>query len=88
MSTSILTITLDLGRRKWSGRSGHGRTKFSADIEKLPFNLFLNKTWILSVCSTSPLKTLWEKEKLLVKSNFSYSHGIFYPFGEHFAVFI
>ena len=37
---------------------------------------------------TSLLKTLWEKEKLLVTSNFSFSHSIFYPFGEHSAIFI
>ena len=30
---------------------------------------------------TSLLKTLWEKEKLLITSNFSFSHSIFYPFG-------
>ena len=30
---------------------------------------------------TSILKTLWEKEKLLVTSNFSFSHSVFYPFG-------
>ena len=30
---------------------------------------------------TSLLKTLWEKEKLLVTSNFSFSHCVFYPFG-------
>ena len=30
---------------------------------------------------TSLLKTLWEKEKLLVTSNFSFSHSDFYPFG-------
>ena len=23
----------------------------------------------------------WEKEKLLVTSNFSFSHSVFYPFG-------
>ena len=34
------------------------------------------------VCSISLLKTLWEKEKLLVTSNFSFSHGVFYLFGE------
>ena len=27
-------------------------------------------------------KTKWEKEKLLVTSNFSFSHGVFCPFGE------
>ena len=31
------------------------------------------------VCSTSLLKTLREKEKLLVTSNFSFSHSVFYP---------
>ena len=28
-----------------------------------------------------PMKTLWEKEKLLVTSNFSVSHSVFYPLG-------
>ena len=27
------------------------------------------------------LKTLWEKEKLLVTSNFSFSHSVFYLLG-------
>ena len=39
------------------------------------FNLF-NPFW-----ETSLLKTLWEKEKLLVTSNFSFSHSVFYLFG-------
>ena len=30
---------------------------------------------------TSLLKTLWEKEKLLIMSNFSFSHSVFSPFG-------
>ena len=34
------------------------------------FNPFPNKPWFLHVYSTSLLKTLWEKEKLLVTSNF------------------
>ena len=46
------------------------------------FNPFPNKPWFLRVRSASHLKTLWEKEKLLVKSNFSFSHSVFYPFGE------
>ena len=45
-------------------------------------NPFPNKHWFLHDCSTSLLKTLWEKEKLLVTSNFSFSHNIFYPLGE------
>ena len=45
-------------------------------------NPFPNKPWFLRVCSTSLLKTLWENEKLLVMSNFSFSHIVFYPFRE------
>ena len=43
---------------------------------------FLNKPWFLRICSTNLFKTLWEKEKLLVMSNFSFSHSAFYQFGE------
>ena len=28
------------------------------------------------------METLWEKEKLLVTSNFSFSHSVFYPSDE------
>ena len=52
------------------------------------YNPFPNKPWFLRVCSTSLLKTLWEKEKLLVTSNFSFSHSVFYPFGELSVIFI
>ena len=57
------------------------------------FNSFPNKpcfffVFFLCVCSTSLLKTLWEKEKLLVTSNFSFSHSVFYSFGELSAIFI
>ena len=48
---------------------------------------FPNKPWFLHVCSTSLLKTPWEKDKLLVTSNLSFSHSAFYPFGELFAIF-
>ena len=51
-------------------------------------NPFQNKPWFLHVCSTSLLKTLWEEEKLLMMSNFSFSHSVFYPFGELSARFI
>ena len=33
------------------------------------------------------LKTLWEKEKFLLKSDFSFNHSIFYPLGELSAIF-
>ena len=46
---------------------------------------FPNKPLFLRVCSTSLLKTLWEKKKLLVTSNFSFSRSVFYPFRELFA---
>ena len=49
---------------------------------------FPNKPWFLRVCSTSLLKTLWEKEKLIIMSIFSFSHSAFYPFGELSAFFI
>ena len=32
-------------------------------------------------CETGLFETLWEKEKLLVTSNFSFTHCVFYPFG-------
>ena len=40
------------------------------------FNPYPNKTWFLRVCSTNLLKTLWEKEKLLVTSNFVFFHSL------------
>ena len=51
-------------------------------------NPFPNTPWFLPVCSRSLLKTLWEKEKLLVVSNFSFSHNAFYLFEELSAIFI
>ena len=51
-------------------------------------NPFPNKPWFLRVCCTRLLKTLWEKEKLLVTSNFSFSHSVFYLFGELSAILI
>ena len=54
----------------------------------LHFNPFPNKPCFLRVCSISLLKTLWEKEKLLITSNFSFSHSVFYPFEDLSASFI
>ena len=51
-------------------------------------NPFPNKLWFLRVCSTSLSKTLCEKEKLLVTSNFSFSNCVFYQFGKQPAIFI
>ena len=47
-----------------------------------------SKSLPLRVCSISLWQTLWEKEKLLVTSNFSFSHGVFYPFIEVSAIII
>ena len=41
-----------------------------------------------SIYRASFLKTLWEKEKLLVTSNFSFSYSVFYAFGQLSAIFI
>ena len=49
--------------------------------KRWPFNPFPNKPLFFHVCSTGLSKTLWEKEKLLVTSNFSFFHSVFYPFG-------
>ena len=38
--------------------------------------------WFSRVSSTILLKTMWEKEKLLITSNFSFSPNAFYPYGE------
>ena len=56
-------------------------------------NLSFGKELILSqtspgVCSTNLLKTLWEKEILLVTSNFSSFHSVFYPYGKLSAIVI
>ena len=53
-------------------------TTESTVTRDLGFNPFPNKPCFLRVCSTSHLKTLWEKEKLLITSNFSFSHSVFY----------
>ena len=45
-------------------------------VNPFPHNDTFRRPW-----ETSLLKTLWEKEKLLVMSNFSFSHSVFYPFG-------
>ena len=51
-------------------------------------NSFPNKPLFLGICCTGLLKTLWEKEKFLIISNFSFSHIVFYSFGELSIIFI
>ena len=50
-------------------------------------NPFPNKALFSRVCGNSLMKTLCEKEKLLVWSNFSFPHSVFYPFGEISGIF-
>ena len=57
-------------------------------ISRSHINPFPNKPWFLRACRISLSKTHWEKEKLLVMSNFSFFYSVFYLFGEHPAIFI
>ena len=61
---------------------------FNGKFKCSKLNPFPNKPLFLHVCSTGLLKTLWEKEELLVMSIFCFSHSVFYPFGELSAIFI
>ena len=54
----------------------------------IQINPFPNKPWFLRVCGLSLLNTLWEKEKLLITSNFSFSHSVFYKFWDLSAILI
>ena len=51
-------------------------------IMLLTVNPFPKKPWFKCVCNARLLKTPWEKEKLLVTSNFSFSNSVFYLFGK------
>ena len=51
-------------------------------------NSFLHRPVFLRVCSTTILKTLWEKEKFLRKSNFTFSHSVLYPLVELYSIFV
>ena len=51
------------------------QTSFLVNFISIP-----HKPWFLRVCITSLLS--------LVTSNFSFSHSVFYPFGEHSIIFI
>ena len=58
------------------------------NLRKFLLNHFIkpvpNKPWFLHVCGTSLFKTQWKKEKLLIMSNFFFSHSVVYPFVELF----
>ena len=63
-------------------------TPFHTILTLNDLDFFQNKPLFLRACNSSLLKTLWEKEKLLVTSNFSFSHNVFYPFGKRSAKLI
>ena len=52
-------------------------------INPFPYNDTFWRPW-----ETSLLKTLWEKKKLFVTSNFSFTHSVFYQFRELSAISI
>ena len=60
------------------------KLKISRNLLLKPFP---NKPWFLRVCSTSVLKTLWEKKKLFVKSNLSFFAQCFLPIWRTFGHF-
>ena len=64
----------------------HSNTLLNASSKTNMFSTpFPNKPWLhvlICVCSKSLWKTLWVKEKLLIKSNFSFSHSVLHPFRE------
>ena len=59
-----------------------------SEIKLSILTLFKRGPVFLRVCIISILETLWEKEKLLVTCDFSFSHSVFYPFIELFAIFV
>ena len=58
------------------------------NLKTFVINSFPNKSLFLRVSDTSRLRTPWDNEKLLVTSNFSFSHSVFYPFGKLSAISI
>ena len=72
---------IDFGQPAQSELADLGRNIFAR-------NPFQNKPFLLHARSTSLLKTLWEKTKLLVTSNFSFSHSVLYPFRDFSTILI
>ena len=72
-------IVLQISRR----HCGNRRNCLLQAISPLPcvFNALPHNDNFWRPWETSLLKTLWAKEKLLVMSNFSFCHSVFYPLG-------
>ena len=71
-------MTFDVPRKKpFENTMGKGENAFSPfPTNSTSFNPVPDKPLISCICSTSLLKTLWEKEKLLVTRNFSFPHSV------------
>ena len=80
-------LVLAIARKKSSYRSQVSRSLFVFFQPGHKVNPFPNKPWFLCVCSTSLLKTLGEKEKLLVTSNFSLLFPVFSFHSKNFLPF-
>ena len=83
LSSEHMTCQDNAWKREKSSTAGIHVWRLSLPINPLP-----NKLWFLRVRSTSLWKTLWEMEKLLVTSNFSFFHSVCYPICKLFAIFI
>ena len=79
MGTVVVNVIWKLIQKVWT--SEYLAFLFIQDINPFP-----NKP--LCVCNTSLLKTLWEKEKLLVTSNFYFSHSVSLSFEELSSIFM
>ena len=73
-----------------AGPECHARVAFvTTRISRHYLSLTLSQTSpCFYVPAVSHLKTLREKEKLLIMSDFSFPHSVFHSFGEHSAIFI
>ena len=67
-------------KQEFSKFEGRYSKSGGVNTSKLGLANLQYKPWFLRVCSASLLETLWEKEKLLITSNFSFSHSVFCPF--------
>ena len=61
---------------------------FTIFLHTLILNPFPNKPLFFTCLQNKSFRPMWEKEKLLVMSNFSFSHSVFYLFGELSAIII
>ena len=73
---------------KYFGHAWKNCWNYGSLMQFSVFNPFPSKPWFLHVCSTSLLKTLLEKKKFLITSNFFFCHSVFFSFGELSAIFI